>query len=1166
MHRSGTSLVARLLHAMGANLGSKIDVSPVTSNPFGHWEHDEIWRIQERLLIELGREWHTSPGPLPERWLEWPETRRAMDAIQSVCQNEAGERGHFVVKDPRSTRLLTMWIELAEHLQAELKVVCVVRRPGEVAASLLARDGMPAELASRIWMEHHLDALAAGAPLEFFFHEDLFQNSVAAVRSLVPLCALDGFLTGVESAARLVDSRLRHHEDLEARGSAEEESLYADLRRGEGLRRWNQTRHPPEDRGRVLIVARTRWREIFLPRLLRSVLGQTYRNWFLQIVNDGGPPHLVESAVAPYRHLLGERLSILHLENQVGMEAASNRGIAGRDCDYIAIHDDDDTWQPEFLEKTTAYLSESGETCVVARSTIVQECWDGERYVETGRTAFGPFQDRVTARELEQQNFFPPIALLMRSQAYRDAGPFCEQLPVLGDWDFNKKLAAGKGIKILPDTLAYWHGRRDSKHPNSDDINGHHRFSPFLLSRNGSVPLPSYHPKTKEVRLRVSTREIWDFFPGWNLHPAILHHITSPGGILYQAIGEDPQILIGPEGGTPDFFPMPAGLYLLTLRLKIESENGRPQVFFHEPGGDFSEGDSQFLSGEGGLFALLITAENGISGLRLDPIAGEGEFQLSDIFLWRLGDALTSLGRFSPRPRLPDVLCIGAQKSATTWLHRNLQRHPGVWKCPVKEFHHFGSPTPDISRAVQKQAFALLRSASDDDARRFAVDFGFGSKGDGASYSALFEQAPPSLAACDFTPAYAALPESEVAQIARLMPEAKILFLLRDPVERALAGARHDLRCAGNTSPSAEEIAEHCRSGENILRTDYQRTLEIWSRHFPAENIHVEFFDDIHWQPGEVLTRIARFLGLQDFAFSENDLLAPLNESSGDFEGGDPFLKAELSARWLPMMDWLEKRHGGAVQQWIRKAASRLAAPSAMIGGAQGGGPNTVTNNLAVWDLMHPWSRNGDEWNGQAVRMGLDYDSWKEGMAERYFPRFFARGTVLEIGPGRGRWTRILAQTALRLVLADISPNCLEACRRLLRGKIPIRTHLSLGSDLPADLSGGVDGVWSFDCFVHIGAAEFEAYLLEIGRVLKPGGTAVIHHADRSPSAAFRFFKKETENGWRSPVRRRDVRRWAQAAGLDVVVQENRWRSPKPSGVPRFGDCISVLQKRPSAF
>jgi hypothetical protein len=62
MHRSGTSLVARGLHAMGVNLGSRIDTAPHPANPHGHWEHADVWQAQERLLIRFGREWHSSPG------------------------------------------------------------------------------------------------------------------------------------------------------------------------------------------------------------------------------------------------------------------------------------------------------------------------------------------------------------------------------------------------------------------------------------------------------------------------------------------------------------------------------------------------------------------------------------------------------------------------------------------------------------------------------------------------------------------------------------------------------------------------------------------------------------------------------------------------------------------------------------------------------------------------------------------------------------------------------------------------------------------------------------------------------------------------------------------------------------------------------------------------
>ncbi|MEY3206084.1 MAG: hypothetical protein RLZZ21_2415, partial [Planctomycetota bacterium] len=60
---------------MGANLGERIDTEPHPANPHGHWEHADVWRAQEQLLIRFGREWHSSPGPLPPRWMEWPDTQ-----------------------------------------------------------------------------------------------------------------------------------------------------------------------------------------------------------------------------------------------------------------------------------------------------------------------------------------------------------------------------------------------------------------------------------------------------------------------------------------------------------------------------------------------------------------------------------------------------------------------------------------------------------------------------------------------------------------------------------------------------------------------------------------------------------------------------------------------------------------------------------------------------------------------------------------------------------------------------------------------------------------------------------------------------------------------------------------------------------------------------------
>jgi SAM-dependent methyltransferase len=197
---------------------------------------------------------------------------------------------------------------------------------------------------------------------------------------------------------------------------------------------------------------------------------------------------------------------------------------------------------------------------------------------------------------------------------------------------------------------------------------------------------------------------------------------------------------------------------------------------------------------------------------------------------------------------------------------------------------------------------------------------------------------------------------------------------------------------------------------------------------------------------------------------------------------------------------------------------------------------------------------------------------------ERYLPLFPRGGMVVEIGPGHGRWSELLIQQADLLVLCDLSPNCLDACRQRLAGCGHLRTHLSQAADLPADLTSAVDAVWSYDCLVHVGREECAQYLAEIGRVLRPGGVAVLHHADRRTGLAARIAKRlrqwwprengaAADHGWRSPVASADIRRWAEQAGLTVERQESMWtwhspRGPRRIGVPRFGDCITVLRRQ----
>ena len=240
---------------------------------------------------------------------------------------------------------------------------------------------------------------------------------------------------------------------------------------------------------------------------------------------------------------------------------------------------------------------------------------------------------------------------------------------------------------------------------------------------------------------------------------------------------------------------------------------------------------------------------------------------------------------------------------------------------------------------------------------------------------------------------------------------------------------------------------------------------------------------------------------------------------------------------------------------------------------------NSVSENLLMWDQNYTWDSDGDEWQGQARVCGVPYEEWKQSLIDHLIVPYVEPGaTVLELAPGHGRWTESLATRASRLILVDLSPACLEFCRQ----RFADRTHLDYrqgdGSSLPDDLTGQIDVVWSFDSVVHIAPADIQSYLQHIQRVLKSGGVAVLHHANRRHStlrlAGIRHWgprftylyrllsigNEERIDGWRSPVSERLMRRMARKAGPEVIDQLQYWGDAR-CGVPRHNDRITVLRK-----
>src|SRR5438874_1070820 len=72
MHRSGTSLLTRMLNLMGVHLGpEQLLMQPNSSNPKGYWEHDGIVSLNDEILARLGGSWD-KPPIFPPGWEKNP--------------------------------------------------------------------------------------------------------------------------------------------------------------------------------------------------------------------------------------------------------------------------------------------------------------------------------------------------------------------------------------------------------------------------------------------------------------------------------------------------------------------------------------------------------------------------------------------------------------------------------------------------------------------------------------------------------------------------------------------------------------------------------------------------------------------------------------------------------------------------------------------------------------------------------------------------------------------------------------------------------------------------------------------------------------------------------------------------------------------------------------
>ena len=239
---------------------------------------------------------------------------------------------------------------------------------------------------------------------------------------------------------------------------------------------------------RVSVVTRTRNRPVLLTRALQSVGAQSFQDLELVIVNDAGSTEPVESALASAPQWLKERTRVVTNETSHGREAALEDGLAVSSCEFFAIHDDDDSWEPGFLAACVAHLDEHPEHgAVAARCDVIKETVTQEGLVERDRWVLEEDKESWTLIDTMVSNYVPPISQLIRREVADRIGHWDGTLLTQADWDFNLRLLATSPVGFINgEPLAHWHHRdsADGTMGNSVVVDAVHHRSDNLAIRD----------------------------------------------------------------------------------------------------------------------------------------------------------------------------------------------------------------------------------------------------------------------------------------------------------------------------------------------------------------------------------------------------------------------------------------------------------------------------------------------------------------------------------------------------------------------------------------------------------------------------------------------------------------------------------------------------------
>ncbi len=198
---------------------------------------------------------------------------------------------------------------------------------------------------------------------------------------------------------------------------------------------------------------------------------------------------------------------------------------------------------------------------------------------------------------------------------------------------------------------------------------------------------------------------------------------------------------------------------------------------------------------------------------------------------------------------LPNLVVIGAMKCGTTALHRLLDKHPQIAMSSPKELNFFIGPAD--APCVEESEMSPGRGEQ--------LRWTRGNWHRGVEWYA--QHFPPAAVRGESSPGYTSPDHPEVAaRMAAVLPAAHLVYLVRDPIERALSQYRHHV-AEGTERRPVEEALLDPRS-QYVARGMYFERLRPFLAHYDCASIAVVRQEQLRVRPAEILRSLHDFLGL----------------------------------------------------------------------------------------------------------------------------------------------------------------------------------------------------------------------------------------------------------------------------------------------------------------